>query len=57
MGAKLLGAGGGGFLLAVCADTAGALALREELGADPPNELARFYAFSVSDAGLEVSVS
>ena len=56
LGAKLLGAGGGGFLLMVCKSAADAGRLRERLEADPPNARARFFEFAVSPQGLEVSV-
>jgi galactokinase/mevalonate kinase-like predicted kinase len=56
-GAKLLGAGGGGFMLIVCPDTRSAERCREDLEKDPPNELARFFDFRVSNEGLEVTVS
>ncbi|MFO7901729.1 MAG: fucose pyrophosphorylase domain-containing protein [Planctomycetota bacterium] len=55
-GAKLLGAGGGGFLLLVCRGTEEATCARRELNAHPPNERARFFDFSVNNRGLEVSV-
>ncbi|NQU75054.1 MAG: hypothetical protein HQ546_01925, partial [Planctomycetes bacterium] len=55
-GAKLLGAGGGGFLLMVCKSTEDARAVREALQADPPNELARFFDFQISREGLVVTV-
>ncbi len=55
-GAKLLGAGGGGFLLMVCKSPADAEAVRRLLEADPPNERARFFDFNVSTAGLAVTV-
>lgn len=56
-GAKLLGAGGGGFLLAVCRDPNHAARLRADLESKPQNELARFFAVGVNAAGLEVTVS
>jgi galactokinase/mevalonate kinase-like predicted kinase len=56
-GAKLLGAGGGGFLLVVCKSKADAKAAREALERDPPNPLARFFQFSISLRGLEVTAS
>jgi fucokinase len=55
-GAKLLGAGGGGFLLLVCKDPAAAQQVREMLEADPPNERARFFDYSISREGLVVTV-
>ena len=56
IGAKLLGAGGGGFLLVVCASEEGAAAARRDLETSPPNSLARFFEYSISPVGLEVTV-
>lgn len=56
-GAKLLGAGGGGFMLIVCPTPRQAERCREDLMANPPNDLARFFDFHVSHRGLEVTVS
>ena len=55
-GAKLLGAGGGGFLLLVCRSHEDAGQIRAELLRNPPNNRARFFDFSVSTEGLAVSV-
>jgi fucokinase len=55
-GAKLLGAGGGGFLLVVCKSPADAAVVREMLDADPPNDRARFFDFEINREGLVVTV-
>ena len=54
-GAKLLGAGGGGFLLMVCKSPRDAARVRAMLEAEPPNELARFFEFDISRSGLVVT--
>ena len=54
-GAKLLGAGGGGFLLMVCKSPEAAREVREELEANPPNDRARFFQFDVNQEGLQVT--
>jgi len=54
-GAKLLGAGGGGFLLIICKSPAHAARLRAALEAEPPNERARFFEYRVSHQGLAVT--
>ena len=55
-GYKLLGAGGGGFCLVIARSPEHAAALRAELAAEPPNELARFFDVGLSDTGLSVTV-
>ncbi len=55
-GAKLLGAGGGGFLLLACRSAEDAAALRADLEAAPPNAKARFFDFAVNRSGLVVTV-
>ncbi len=55
--AKLLGAGGGGYLLMFADDAASGLRIRERLAEDPPNERARFVDIAVSQTGLEVTRS
>ena len=55
-GAKLLGAGGGGFLLLICRSAEDAAQVRSQLQDHPPNDRARFFDFAVSRDGLGVSV-
>jgi galactokinase/mevalonate kinase-like predicted kinase len=55
-GAKLLGAGGGGFLLIVCKSPQDAQSVRETLTQDPPNPQARFFDYDISHTGLTVTV-
>jgi galactokinase/mevalonate kinase-like predicted kinase len=55
-GAKLLGAGGGGFLLMVARSPADADAVRHRLTSEPPNPRARFFDFAVAENGLVVTV-
>lgn len=56
-GAKLLGAGGGGFLLMVCKSAEAARTIRTELEKNPSNERARFFDYNVNPKGLTVTVS
>lgn len=55
--AKLLGAGGGGYLFMIARDTAAAQRIRERLEKDPPNPKARFVGMSLSETGLQVTRS
>lgn len=57
LGLKLLGAGGGGYLLIAAKDTVAAQRIRETLTANPPNRRARFVAMSLSTDGLQVTRS
>jgi galactokinase/mevalonate kinase-like predicted kinase len=55
--AKLLGAGGGGYLLMFAKDAEAAARIRQQLTTNPPNARARFVNFSLSDTGLQVTRS
>jgi len=55
--AKLLGAGGGGYLLMFAKDTEAAARIRQTLSTNPPNVRARFVNFSLSETGLQVTRS
>jgi galactokinase/mevalonate kinase-like predicted kinase len=57
LGFKLLGAGGGGYLLMFAKSAEAAQRTRKELESDPPNARARFVDFSVSQTGFQVSRS
>ncbi len=54
-GAKLLGAGGGGFLLMVCRSRRDAGHVRKMLTAEPPNQRARFFEYQINYEGLVVT--
>ena len=54
---KLLGAGGGGYMLLCARDAAAGAGIRARLEARPPNGRARFIDFQVSERALEVTVS
>jgi fucokinase len=56
-GTKLLGAGGGGFILMVCKSRKDAETVREMLTNEPPNPRARFFDYDVNPEGLVVTVS
>lgn len=56
-GHKLLGAGGGGFMLILAHDEISAGQIKTELSENPVNNGARFVAFSVSEHGLQVTKS
>jgi len=56
-GAKLLGAGGGGFFLMLAKDETAAARIRQTLGGSPPNARARFVDFSLSESGLQLTRS
>lgn len=55
--AKLLGAGGGGYMLLCAPDADAGRRIRERLERQPPNSRARFIDFEIADSALEVTVS
>jgi galactokinase/mevalonate kinase-like predicted kinase len=55
--AKLLGAGGGGYMLFCAENAASGAQIRANLEKNPPNSRARFIDFEVADRGIEVTVS
>ncbi len=57
LGYKLLGAGGGGFMLMVAKDLEAAARVRQTLEANPLNSKARFVEMSVSKTGFVVTRS
>jgi len=57
LGAKLLGAGGGGYALFLAKDEEAARRLRRTLDDSPPNRGARFVDFSLSPTGLQITRS
>ncbi|MSU51775.1 MAG: hypothetical protein EXS41_00010 [Opitutaceae bacterium] len=54
---KLLGAGGGGYILLCARDAVAGQQIRASLEANPPNSRARFIDFQVANHALEVTVS
>ncbi len=56
-GAKLLGAGGGGYMFMAAKDPEAVRRIKEILADNPPNPKARFVDFDISDTGIEVTRS
>jgi galactokinase/mevalonate kinase-like predicted kinase len=56
-GYKLLGAGGGGFMLILASDEKAVAKIRHELTTNPVNNHARLVDFSISHSGLQVTKS
>ena len=56
-GVKLLGAGGGGYMLILSKDEESGNRVRQQLTLYPPNLRARFVDFSVSQTGLQITRS
>jgi galactokinase/mevalonate kinase-like predicted kinase len=54
---KLLGAGGGGYMLMLAKDTEAARRVRQTLTGAPPNAKARFVNLSLSETGFQVTRS
>jgi galactokinase/mevalonate kinase-like predicted kinase len=57
LGCKLLGAGGGGYLLMLAKSAEAAARVKSMLEKDPPNNRSRFVDFRVSGTGFQVSRS
>ena len=55
--ARLLGAGGGGYLLMLAKDPESAVRIRRLLEESPPGPTARFVDFRVSETGLQITRS
>jgi galactokinase/mevalonate kinase-like predicted kinase len=55
--AKLLGAGGGGYLLMFAKDELAAERIKQRLAENPPNSRARFVTLELSNTGLQVTRS
>lgn len=54
---KLLGAGGGGYMLLCARDPEAAARIRQRLENQPSNPRARFVEFAIAGSGMEVTVS
>ena len=54
-GARILGAGSGGFMLMIGKSPADAARLRADLEAQPLNDCARFFEFEINPCGLEIN--
>jgi galactokinase/mevalonate kinase-like predicted kinase len=57
LGYKLLGAGGGGYLLMFAKSAEAAIKVKKNLEINPPNTRARFVDFTVSKTGFQISRS
>ena len=55
--AKLLGAGGGGYMLLLARDAEAGQRIRQKLDANPPNDRARFIDMRISEKGFQVTRS
>ena len=54
---KLLGAGGGGYMMIFANNFASGVKIKQKLNDNPPNELARFVDISLSKTGFQVTTS
>jgi mevalonate kinase len=54
---KLLGAGGGGYMLILAKDIDAAQRIRQTLAAEPPNPRARFVNIGLSNTGFQITRS
>ena len=54
---KLLGAGGGGYMLILASDVAAAAAISETLQMNPSNPQARFVSLEISQTGMQITRS
>jgi galactokinase/mevalonate kinase-like predicted kinase len=54
-GARLIGAGSGGFMLIICKSPEAAARVRADLEAKPLNDCSRFFDFEVNNEGLKVT--
>ena len=54
---KLLGAGGGGYMLILAPDVAAAAAISETLQMNPSNPQARFVSLEISQTGMQITRS
>lgn len=56
-GCKLLGAGGGGYMLIFTKDVVAAMKIKQQLTQYPPNNRARFVDWKISETGFQVTRS
>ncbi len=54
---KLIGAGGGGYIIIFAPDVAAAAAIQETLRMNPPNPRARFISMALSQTGMQITRS
>lgn len=54
---KLLGAGGGGYMMILAPDVGAAAAITETLSVNPPNPRARFVSMAISQTGMQITRS